>query len=141
MPANHKTPHTLEARAKISASHTGIPALWKRRAIKVVGGVELYICVTCKEFKPREDFYTNKRTLLGIKSQCKKCHVTTSMATRNKDNSRRINREYARRARAKNPEKFRAKERQASRNRVTNNKTQARYLLNLAVKRGDIKKP
>jgi len=45
------------------------------------------------------------------------------------------------RARANDAEKFRAREREAARRRKWSPRSEARYLLNLAVKRGEILRP
>ena len=135
----HNIPHTEESKQKISKSHKGIPNLYRRRKMIEKDGVTLYICRICKEFKPYEDFYKDKRTILGIKTECKKCHNKESVRLRNKDNAREKNKEYARRARLLNPEKFKEKERK--RVRKKDNKYIARRELNNAVKRGEVIKP
>ena len=88
MPANHNKPHTIESRQKMSKAHLGIPNLWRRRDTKVVDNVILYVCGTCKQFKPHEEFYTEKRTLLGIKSQCKTCHSQSSISSRDPETTK-----------------------------------------------------
>ncbi len=101
MPANHNVPHTPEARAKMRKAHLGKPCPWSRRDTRVESGVTLYICGACKQFKPREGFYTNKRTLLGLTSQCRKCHTQTGLASRDREKALVSNRrsEAKRRAR------------------------------------------
>lgn len=37
-----------------------------------------YKCSTCKQLKAEVDFYADKRTTNGRKSQCKKCHAACS---------------------------------------------------------------
>ncbi len=96
-------------------------------------------CPTCGEWKPLSEFYRSSRTPDGLKSQCKKCHSESSRRTRNKDNARRINREYMRRARARNPEKYRARERAYA--RPHDEKYKARVILNSAVRSGIIIRP
>jgi hypothetical protein len=141
MPANHCVPHTAEAKAKMSAARKGKPAPWKHRASRVVNGVLHYQCGRCREFFPRDDFYANKRTVLGIKSECRKCHTATTIKSRDQELARKTNAAYMARARAADPETFRARERVASRGRVKDEKTAARAALNNAVKRGDVVKP
>lgn len=88
MPANHKVPHTAEAKAKMSASHSGKPAPWKHRESKVVDGITVYRCGRCAQFFPVNDFHADRRTLLGIKSTCKACHNLVNVASRNPVNKR-----------------------------------------------------
>lgn len=135
----HNKPHTEETKAKMRAARLGKPAPWKHRATQEVGGVTHYQCGTCKDFKPATNFYANKRTLLGIKSQCKGCHSATSIASRNADLARATNAAYMARAREADPERFRARER--ARTRPVDHKVLARQEVNNAVKRGDLLKP
>lgn len=97
----HNIPHTKEAKEKMSVAHKGVPLFHKRRPSKIKNGIEVFRCGTCGNFLPREGFYKNKRTLLGLTSQCRKCHTQTSIKSRNpekyKANKRRH--EAARRAR------------------------------------------
>ena len=64
---------------------------------KKVGGVTYYQCNRCKEWFPENDFYTDKRSPLGITSSCKKCHCQTTIETRDKDRAREANKMYMRR--------------------------------------------
>lgn len=139
MPANHKIPHTEEAKAKMSAARLGKPAPWRHRKMRVVDGIEQFQCGTCKGFFPRDGFYANKRTLLGIKSQCKKCHNQATIKSRDADRTRNANREYMRRARVVNAKKIR--EREALRVRPITVQRRARQLLNQAVQRGYLSRP
>lgn len=135
----HNKPHTEESKIKMSISHKGKPNYSRRRETIEIDGILLYRCSTCKEFKPYGDFYKNKRTILGITSECKKCYIDTSIRTRNKENAREKNRQYAKKARMRNPEKFR--ERDSRRIRIKDEKYRARMLLNIAVRNGKITKP
>jgi len=101
MAGNHCVPHTETAKARMRESHLGKPAPWKRREIRTVNGVELFACGKCKRMLARELFYAEKRTVLGIKSECKECHCEGSMRTRNADLARAAKRrsEAIRRAR------------------------------------------
>ena len=98
-------------------------------------------CSTCKIDHPVSFFYKDKRTPSGLKTQCKKCHIEGSIRTRDDGNARSLNREYMARARGKNPEKFRKREREYSLNRPKDEKTKARATLNNARRSGKIKKP
>lgn len=101
MPANHCKPHSPETRAKMSASHAGKPRPWKHRPSRITAGVQEWRCGKCEQFFPREGFYPNKRTSLGLTSECKTCHQQTSRSSRNMDTARRrqIGYEATRRAR------------------------------------------
>lgn len=98
-------------------------------------------CSKCQKIKPETEFYKDKRTRDGLKCQCKKCHNETNIATRNKENARRINREYMRRRRIEHPEIVRAHDKERERNRPNDKKKRARTLLNIAVRSGKIQKP
>lgn len=141
MPANHCKPHTAAAKAKMSTALAGKPKPWKHRPSINENGTMLYRCGRCTLFLPRGDFYANKGTLLGIKSECKKCHTATSIASRDKDLARESNRLYAARARAADPERFRARDAAASAKRPVTQKVLARAELNAAVRSGAIQKP
>lgn len=101
MPANHCIPHTAEARAKMSAARKGRPQFWNRRQTAERNGETLYRCGTCKTFLPRNSFHENKRTLLGIKSQCRRCHGRSSASSRDPHNQRRLRMEAEARRRAR----------------------------------------
>ena len=78
------------------------------------------LCSKCKELKDDSDFYKDKRTTDGLTCQCKKCHIATTLATRNKDNAREINKKYMRNAVIRNPEKFREQWRKYEREMILN---------------------
>lgn len=141
MPANHNVPHTEEAKAKMRAARLGKPNLARRRETRVENGATLYRCGRCKEFLPADRFYKTKRTILGLTSECRKCHSRTSIKSRDKDRARDANREYMRRARDRSPTVFREREKANSRKRPRDERWRARYELNLAVHRGDLARP
>lgn len=60
-------------------------------------------CKTCLEVKSLECFYLDKRARDGRKSQCKKCHISTSLATRDNHKKRQSNSEFMRRKREADP--------------------------------------
>lgn len=98
-------------------------------------------CSCCREHKTLDQFYSDKRTPDGRKSQCKSCHTSTNIRTRNLDKKRSANAAYMARARAADPEKFQSREREASCLRPVDAKVHARAELNNAVKRGSVTKP
>lgn len=98
-------------------------------------------CPTCGVTKDATEFYGCKRSKDGLKSQCKACHIEGNVRTRDPDNTRRLGRDHMRRARVADPEKFRARERDASRRRPKDDRVRARQLLNGAVRRGEVVRP
>ena len=113
----------------------------EKRKSRTINGEAVWQCSRCGVWKFCDEYYKDKRTPNGLKSQCKGCHVEGSIRTRSKENKRRLSRESMRRQRAKDIEKYRKRGRLASRKRKPNEKTKARYELNLAIARGDIIKP
>jgi len=69
-------------------------------------GIAYWQCSKCKQWLIESDYYANRTNSNHLTAQCKKCHAETSIKTRNKENAKRINREYMSRARKLNPEKF-----------------------------------
>jgi len=96
-------------------------------------------CPTCNTHKPLDDFYADRRTPDGKKSQCKRCHTAGNVRTRDPERKRIANAIHMAGARAINPEKFRLRER--ARHRPVDEKVLARRALNNAVKRGAVVKP
>ncbi len=137
----HTTPHTEESKSKMSVARRGKPIPAGRRPSIVVDGEERFRCPTCEQFLPRDGFYKTKRTLFGVSSQCRKCHMRTSQKSRNHESACQLRRESMRRQRANDPEKFRARDRARSVARVHNDKTRARASLNAAVRCGQVQRP
>lgn len=137
----HNMPHSEESKKKMREANKGKVNYARRRKTVVKDGITLYQCGVCKEFKPYDEFYRDKRTILGITPECRKCRCKENIKTRNKDIARENNRRYMERARKKNAEVFRERERKYSLSRAKDEKCQARKELNNAVKRGDILKP
>ncbi len=134
--------HTEATKLKIADAKRDIPATWNYKNMRLENGIELYECSKCHEYFPVELFFKdNRNKRIGITSKCKRCHTETNIKTRNIDNARRINREYMRRARKTNPEKFRIRERINSQKRVKDIKIKARSILNNAVLSGKVVKP
>ena len=113
----------------------------QRRYPRIIGGEECWLCPTCGRWMARRDYYARARSWNGIGNQCRKCHTEGNTRTRDRDNTARLNREHMARARENDPEKFRGRERIASRKRPRTQKTIARCALNLAVRRGEIVRP
>lgn len=88
MPANHCVPHTAEAKQRMSQAKRGVPLPAKRRKPVAIGGIEHFVCTTCKVLKAKQAFYSNKRSPLGIKSECRSCHSATCIRTRDKARTR-----------------------------------------------------
>ena len=119
----------------------GYIAYMQRKQPISIDGVECWRCSRCQGVFPRSDFYESKKTWNGIGCQCKRCHIATSIRTRDRENTRRLRRESMRRTRVRNPEKFRERERVASAKRVKGEKARARAALNSAVRSGKIARP
>lgn len=111
----------------------------KEKEPKKINGKLFWKCPTCGVLFDESGFYKSKKTKNGLYSQCKKCHITGSIKTRNKENHRKYNNEYMRILRENDPEKVRKYER--NRKRRYDNKQKARSELNRAVRCGILKKP
>lgn len=98
-------------------------------------------CSHCQKWKPESEYYHDRRTSNGLKAQCKQCHLMGSIRTRDENLKRATNRKYMRRARMRSPQKFRDREKAAAKKRPWGTEKAARYQLNLALARGDIRKP
>lgn len=113
----------------------------KRKLSRNVGGVDCWECPTCGYWLPAEQFYRKAGNHNGLSSQCRKCHTSASIRTRDPERARATNRAYMRRARQRNPIKFQERERAAAAAREKNQHTRARQLLNAAVRDGAVVKP
>ncbi len=111
----------------------------QRKKPKYKDGMVYWECSKCRRWLPATEYYSDSRNWNKLKAQCKQCHMKGSIASRNPDNARRINREYMARARKSNPEKF--KERERNTPPASPKKVLARSILNGAVKSGKLKKP
>lgn len=134
----------LQKERTIAATVTRVAAGRSRgrapRASQMLGGVPCWQCSRCKLWLPAESYFSRPASPNGLTTQCRSCHSGGSIRTRNPDLARDTNRAYMRRARAGNIEKFREREREASRKRKATNKARARQLLNAAVRRGEVAK-
>lgn len=106
-----------------------------------IGGEECWKCPTCGLTLNAAGFYKDKRTSNGLTSQCKRCHTEGNIRTRDASKACDTNRRYMRAARERDPEKFRARERIAARKRPWTIQREARYQLNLAIRRREVQKP
>ena len=113
----------------------------QRRKPKKIDGIDHWLCPTCGRWLPKKSYYSSKVTWNKITSQCRNCHIRGSVNTRDRENSRRLARESGRRTRAANPEKFRARERIASRKRKKDRRYYARQMVHIALKLGMLTKP
>jgi len=74
---------------------------------RIENGNNLWRCSTCGSWLPATDYYSDKRSASGLKNQCKKCHQTMAVATRDKEAHRRRNREWMRRIRSVTSDRWR----------------------------------
>jgi hypothetical protein len=137
----HNKPHTAAALAKMSAARRGKPNLLKRKVPRVIDGVTLWLCPGCSRWLDAGRYYRKNRTPNGLTSQCRACHAEGNMRTRDPVTSCDANRAYMRRARARDPEKFRTRDRLASTKRTKDAHTIARQSVNNAVRSGRLIKP
>ena len=135
MPWPKGQPHRPEMVAKRIASF--IAGGGKRK--RSING--LWLCISCSQCLPSEAFYSDARNTNGLKSECKRCHCKTAIATRDPEKARLAARESMRRSRMKDPEKFRARDREASRFRPRDERVRARQALNEAVRIGAVVRP
>lgn len=113
----------------------------KAKQPKIIDGIQCWQCPTCGKYLDPTGFYKSKRTANGLGSQCKNCHLEGASRTRNKETVKLYNRQWMRRSREAEPEKFKDREREASRKRPKNHKVLARAKLNNAVRDGRVIKP
>lgn len=113
----------------------------QRRQPRIISGETCWLCPTCELWKPKQDYYADVRNWNGIGGQCRKCHSAGNVRTRNKDTARIHRRESMARQRLSNPEKYKERDRISARNRVWTEKSEARYQLNIAVRRREIFRP
>jgi len=98
-------------------------------------------CSACKIEKIVEEFYKDKRTPDGLKSQCKKCHCICSMMSRDVDNHRNYNRDWHRKSGYATRQEVREREMLRSRVRGKSLECRARALANRAIELGFLVRP
>lgn len=113
----------------------------RKRALREVGGVQEAQCTTCKQWFDFTNFYKSKRGSLGIKSECKKCHCLTNMATRDLAKHRATNREWMRSSGYQQRPEVRARDLERSRVKNCTIHAKARALANRAVELGFLTRP
>lgn len=69
----------------------------KKKPIKNINGILHYQCNICHRYLPKDNFYKDIRSHLGITSSCKYCHTQTTIRTRNKENHSLCNKLYMQR--------------------------------------------
>lgn len=102
---------------------------------------ECKMCSTCKTEKQASEFYGDKRTSDGLKSQCKNCHNSTSMLTRDPENHRDANRKWMRESRYRSRPGVRERRRLSSQTKSETIEFRARVLVGRAVDRGVLERP
>lgn len=111
------------------------------RSTRTVNGAQQWQCTSCKQWLPRDQFYSCKRSKHGIKSECKRCHCITTMASRDPERARENNKRWMRESGyAQRPE---VRERGLRRSRIRNAtvEAKARILANRAVDLGFLVRP
>lgn len=113
----------------------------KRRTPTLENGMELWPCGNCKGMFARSEFYTCKRSPSGMKSECKKCHNITSIASRNKDTHREKNKQWMRKSSYHQRPGVIGRTRNFSRVKNKSIEAKARNLANRAVDLGFLIRP
>jgi len=101
----------------------------------------LWACTGCGGHLTPDRFYPTETNTSKLTSRCRACHGRQSIATRDPDKTRKNGRESSRRARLERPEEIRRRERARSLARPRGIETEARRLLNVAVKSGKMARP
>lgn len=98
-------------------------------------------CSSCKEEKQKSEFYKDKRTSDGLKSQCKKCHCLSTVICRDPNNHSDYNREWMRKSKYHTRDEVRQKQMDRSRVKNLSIEAKARNLANRAVELGFLLRP
>lgn len=64
-------------------------------------------CKRCGKTKSRESFYADTRASDGLKTECKRCHIKTSIGSRDAGKKQSANADYMRRQRQLDPSRWR----------------------------------
>jgi len=98
-------------------------------------------CSACGEWFGADGFYADKRRTGGLKSECKKCHCLTTIASRNLDNHRDNNKRWMRESGYQQRPEVRERQMWRSRVRGKTIEVKARALANRAVDLGFLVRP
>lgn len=112
-----------------------------KREPKTIEGIEYWQCTKCEQWLPVNAFYTEKRSRFGIKSECKKCHVQTSLESRDQTKSRESNRRWMKESGYSKRPEVKERERARSKRRSRSIAAKSRDILNDAVNNGIIDRP
>lgn len=113
----------------------------KYKKFKIINDEKHYECTQCKSFLPISDFYKDKRVAIGIKSECKNCHIKTLKKTQDPINLQNLKRKWMRTSNySKRPHVIKKRRKMS---KIYNNtpKAIARRILNHAVRSGKLIKP
>lgn len=115
--------------------------MMQRKQPIIKNGEIFWECPACKKILSSEHFYKSKKTWNHLNSQCKKCHIRGSIKTRDKEKNKVRNRNFMRADRARNPEKYLMRDREASKIRIKDHRHRARQAVRRALNRGKLIKP
>lgn len=113
----------------------------RRKKPRIIEGEKLWRCTRCDEYLPEDQFYNRSSNHHGLRHNCKSCCTDLNLKTRDPENARDYNREWMRKDRRRNPEKYKKRDRERARKRDYDEKDQARRKLNYAVQAGEIERP
>lgn len=98
-------------------------------------------CSKCGTGKPKSDFYGDKRSTDGLRSECKACHKDTLKQTQDLDTRRKNARKRNRRYLINNPGKFKENRQKTAYEVRRTVQYRARQVLSRAILRGKVVRP
>lgn len=113
----------------------------KRREPRNIDGLERWRCTRCGLWFPRDSFYTDTRQTAGIKSECRPCHIRTSIASRDPERVRHASRAWQRTSGYAQRPTTKERERERSRLRRKTVEHWARMALDAAIRIGIVIRP